>query len=261
MANELDPRDEQGMQQQAGPGLAEQWRGFFQDPANRAFMLQTGLALMQQPAYGQNLSSHVAGAIGQGGEAAGRVIQREADTQEAASRQETRAAAVEAKQMHGEAALMKGQASLERAATAQQLKQMSEAPRVQAAIRGQNAFNTWLSNPLVDEKTDPYLAALGVKTRAEILRNPQLQAQAIRMFTAQLPAGSMAPNMTPIPGQQNRTPIPSSNNVVGSAEGEAAGIYDTDLAAQARAAIYARPQDRDRILRSYKAKTGMDLDL
>lgn len=260
MASALDPRDEQGMQQQAGPGLADQWRGFFQDPVNRAFMLQTGLALMQQPAFGQNLGSHVAGAIAQGGEAAGRVMTRESEQQEAESRQEARAANVEARQMHGEAALMSGQARLERAATDQQRRQMSEAPRVQAMIRGQNAFNTWLSNPLVDEKNDPYLAALGVKTRAEILTNPQLRARAIEMFTTQLPAGSMAPQapMSPRQPGQNRTPIPGNSRIMGDAEGQAAGLYDDDEVSLARAAIARQPHRRRIIEEEFRRRTGRD---
>lgn len=49
--------------------LRNQWSSFIEQPGNRAFLLQTGLALMQPPSFGDNPASQIGRAVGEGAEA------------------------------------------------------------------------------------------------------------------------------------------------------------------------------------------------
>ena len=60
------------------------WDSWMQKPENRAFMLQTGIALMQGPAPGQSMMGSFGTAIGQGAAARDRNIQSGIDQQAAA---------------------------------------------------------------------------------------------------------------------------------------------------------------------------------
>lgn len=73
-------------------GLVDQWRGWLQNPQNQAFLMQTGLALMQPRGAGANFFSHAASALGEGGEAAQRVSEHQQTQQELQSRQTERVA-------------------------------------------------------------------------------------------------------------------------------------------------------------------------
>ncbi len=52
--------------------IRNQWSSFIEQPGNRAFLLQTGLALMQPPSFGDNPASQIGRAVGAGAEAATR---------------------------------------------------------------------------------------------------------------------------------------------------------------------------------------------
>lgn len=231
----LDPRDEQGMQQNAGPGLVDQWRGFLASPQNRAFLMQTGLAMMQPVSIGQSGLGHFANSIAQGGEAANRVSQQEEATAEGESRRTYRAQTGEAAQAKGEAALMRGSAAEMNANTRAMLGAGGVTPNadLNARMRIQGAYNRWLLQPDLGFE-DPILTVLGVKTKAEVARDPVLRKRAIELLSMQNGTG---------------LPTPTGGNVGGIAE-------DNNLIVQAREAIMRRPQNREQIIRSYLQKAG-----
>lgn len=59
------------------PGIAKQWGEFLSDPKGQAAMVQMGIALLQPVGVGQSELGHIGSAIGQGGEAVGRMEDRE----------------------------------------------------------------------------------------------------------------------------------------------------------------------------------------
>lgn len=94
-----------------GPGIADAWRGFLQEPSNRAFMLQAGLALMQPRPVGQSTMGHLASGISQGGAAANAVQVADERRAEAESVQTARAKSTDARLMGADAALSRAAAT------------------------------------------------------------------------------------------------------------------------------------------------------
>lgn len=98
--------------------LAQQWRSWIDNPANRAFLIQTGAALSQPVGLGQNALGHVGQAIGSGGEAMERVRdqdRKDAETAirgiEAESRATAREASAAAAATRADAATVRAQAA------------------------------------------------------------------------------------------------------------------------------------------------------
>lgn len=73
--------------------IADQWTSFLDQPGGRAGVLSAGLALMQPGAWGQNGAAQIGSAIGAAGEASGRVETMNLKQREAASKEDSRAAA------------------------------------------------------------------------------------------------------------------------------------------------------------------------
>lgn len=114
-------------QQAPAPDLAGQWRSWINDPGNKAALIQTGLALAQPVALGQNALGHVAGAIGQGGEASDRVT-----AQEEKDREQTRKEAdTESRSLARESSAN----SAESRANAATIRAQSEAAQVDSRIQ------------------------------------------------------------------------------------------------------------------------------
>jgi hypothetical protein len=76
--------------------IRNQWSTFIDQPGNRAFLLQTGLALMQTPGFGEGPVGQIGRAVGEGAEALTRGRKLDIAEQEAASKQDLRGAQAEA---------------------------------------------------------------------------------------------------------------------------------------------------------------------
>lgn len=191
--NPLDPQSAQpppGPNQGTGPGLADQWRGFLAEPSNRAFLIQTGLQMMQPVPVGQSTVGHIAASIGGGGEAAQNVQQGEERRQEKESIQQARQVGSEAKLQVADAALQRSAASQLNADTRARLgasggRDASGNSLLQARIRAQTAFNAWAGKDNFG-MDDPYLDALGVPNKAEAIKrynsDPAFRAQVLDTF-------------------------------------------------------------------------------
>lgn len=71
-------------------GLQEKWRSWLADPANRAALIQSGVALMQPVSIGQSPFGHLGQAIGAGAEASARYGDQVRKDEEFAAQQEDR---------------------------------------------------------------------------------------------------------------------------------------------------------------------------
>jgi hypothetical protein len=76
--------------------IRNQWSTFIDQPGNRAFLLQTGLALMRTPRFGQGPMDQIGDAVGEGAEALTRGRKLDIAESEAASKQDLRGAQAEA---------------------------------------------------------------------------------------------------------------------------------------------------------------------
>lgn len=156
-------------------GLAGAWRGFLQEPSNRAFMLQAGLAMMQPRPVGQSSLGHVANSLSQGGEAASSVQKADERRSEAESVQTARAKSTDARLMGADAALSRAASTEMNANTRSMLAErgggVTPNAGLQARMRVQGHINRWLqSDPMGLVQDDPYLATLGVASKADALK-------------------------------------------------------------------------------------------
>lgn len=213
MVDYLDPQEnpQQGVN---GGGLADQWRGFLAEPSNRAFLIQAGLQLMQPVPVGQTGVGHAAGAVGAGGEAAGRVQHGEEARREQESVQAARAAGSEAKLQTAEAATMRAGAAQQNADTRMMLQRNLlaggglTANAIQAArAKAQNEFTKWAGDPLREGPGDPHFSIIqenypDIKTKADVIRKQQSDP-AFQQFLELLFGGPSMPQpgrLQPRPG-------------------------------------------------------------
>jgi len=252
--NFLDPRDEQMMRQDTGPGLADRWRGWLASPQNQAFLIQAGTAMLQPRPEGQTAIGQIAGSLGAGGEAAARVSKQEEEATEAASRQAYRASNADANQQKGEAALLRGQAALDRAATLAEGggRPMTEAQRLQFRLKAQTKYRDWIAKP-EDPIGEPLLKILGAKTKVDVEQNPELRRRALEWFYEGAPDAAPASRAVP---QQNQTPVPGNSRIMTPSEGVASGAYNATEVSNAVEAIYAGKRSRESILQQYEQRTG-----
>ena len=185
------PQDTQSSDQSKS-GLRQAWDAWTSRPENNAALLQFGLAMLQPRSPGQSAVGQFANAIGQGAEASDRNIasQQNAETQQAnieAKKSDSASRALSAKAYANQVAKMGGS---------------GKNPGLQARILAQRSFNQWAAKPedptmiAVNngQSTDPVVQALqgafpDIKTKGDVLRNPQAAAAARAIFANQL-AGS-----------------------------------------------------------------------
>lgn len=201
-------------------GLADQWRGFMQDPANRAFMLSAGLSMMQPRGSGQTTIGHMAQSFGAGAEAARNVQAGEEGRQERESVQRAREAGSEAKLDLAAAAQQRAGASQMNAETRALAGSLaSPNAALGAEARAMTAFQRWIQNESLLDPTgakDPFLPTLGVKDKAEAVQkfstDPAFRAKVIQLFgatggaqgtTAPGPGLPTAPGTVPPPDHPN----------------------------------------------------------
>lgn len=155
----LDP-DQNPPQQGAPPqgtdtgGLLNQWRGFLDDPAGRAALVQTGLQMLQPRAIGQSTLGHIASSIGGGGEAGERVRKTEASEAEAASVQSARERGVGAREDLANAAGQRADAAMIAAQAAQQRAQQGGVWGAQGGVTANQSMQAKLK---IQQKIREYL--------------------------------------------------------------------------------------------------------
>lgn len=178
--------------------VRQAWDAWSSDPANNAFLLQTGLALLQPRSPGQSGIGQFANAIGQGAEASSRnTSERESEAQ---SRETLR---------------LKGEEAKARTTTANayadSVKQNAagSSDGTKGALALQKAYRQWLAKPedTTGSTTDPIVGAISkkfphIKSKADLLADPAASAEAFRLFKAQI-AGADE-------GGDTGTPAPSS---------------------------------------------------
>lgn len=129
---------------------------FLEDPRIRAAMLQTGLALMQPPSFGDNFTSQFGRAIGSGGEAAQRMAVENRAQTEAASRQDLRGAQAEAAGARAETAGARSDTAASRLALERlKMEALNDRNRISGRIRLQNAYNAWVKNINAENSLKP----------------------------------------------------------------------------------------------------------
>jgi len=178
--NFLDPEQPQAQGPAPGinvGGLVDQWRGFLQNPSNQAFLMQTGLALMQPRAAGANFLSHAASAAGEGGEAAARV-QRQSDVrQELESKQEQRAGLLNVQ----EERIASERIASERAARIAVDPTLK--PDFQADERLRAEYRKSLGDIVGNDIINSIVKQLGLKSKDELLANPDLFEQGFQLYS------------------------------------------------------------------------------
>lgn len=189
------------------------WEAWQSRPENNAALLQFGISMLQPHAAGQSGIGAAANAIGEAGQAANRSITSQNTEADRATAEEDKAALRTNQGKTADAALINANAY------ASGVKNNSGGKGgPQAAIRAQSNFNAWINKDDYGQG-DAVLDALKqahpeIKTKADILRNPQLRAEAYQIFKSASPTinddGSdggvpPAPSQTPAATPQLRT--------------------------------------------------------
>lgn len=241
----LDPTDEgpagpqdSASSDQSKSGLRQAWDAWTSRPENNAALLQTGIALLQPRAPGQSGIGAFANAIGEGAQASERNVASQRAEEDAASNRSVKEREAGSREVTAQA-------------YADQVAQggKGKSGGLQGRIATQRAFNQWLSKPTDETNTtsDPIVKALqrsfpDVKTKADILANPQALAAARRLYETSvaepdedtgLPASSASPAGTPPPAaaaaQQPAQPAPVAGRpVYNKATGALAGYWYQD---------------------------------
>lgn len=222
---EAAPQDTQSSDNSKS-GIRQAWEQFSARPENNAALLQFGLAMLQPRAPGQSAVGQFANAIGQGAEAADRnVATQQAQEQQQFLRNEKTA----------ELAL-KGREAGARETTANayadQVRQGGAAKTsLNNTLKAQAEFRKYLAKPedASGLTTDPIVSAISkqfpdVKTKADLLANPQALRAAQQLFSAQLATESDTPDSgdTGVPAPpQAASPAPAAGKIVYDKAGKA----------------------------------------
>ena len=158
---------------------------------------------MQPRSPGQSGLGAFANAVGEGGQAAGRVLTNQ-QAEDAADLKERQIESENAyRQQEGQAALTNANAY----SKAVQQNGTDKGGGMSSALRAQNAFRAWLAKPedTTGVTVDPIVATIqrqfpDVKSKADLLSNPQAQTAALKLFSAQLaPTEEGDTSATPAP--------------------------------------------------------------
>lgn len=171
------PGDTQSTNNAQG-GVRKAWDAWTSDPANNAFLLQTGLALLQPRSPGQSGVGQFANAIGQGAEAGGRNVEAREAEQAQQAKQSTQQQEADARTTNAEAY---------KDAVKNSVSGKSGTSNV---IKLQQDFNRWLKSPedAIGATKDALTEAFkkrhpDVKEKADIINNPQYLNEARQLFT------------------------------------------------------------------------------
>lgn len=214
---EAAPGDGQSSDQSKS-GVRQAWEQFSAKPENNAALLQFGLAMLQPRAPGQSGIGQFANAVGQGAEAS----QRNVAIQEGQN---------EAEFTRG----IKGREAGARETTAQayadQVKQGAGGKGgLNGTLKVQADFRKWLAKPEDNTglSSDPIVSAIGkqfpdVKSKADLLGNPQALRAAQQLFGAQVatPEGDDGEAGTPSPVAPAAPASPSGGKIVYDKAGKA----------------------------------------
>lgn len=169
-------------------GIRQAWEQFSARPENNAALLQFGLAMLQPRAPGQSGIGQFANAVGQGAEAADRNIatQQAQEQQQFLRNEKTSELALKGREA--------GARELTAQAYADQVKQGGAAKAgLNSTLKAQAEFRKYLAKPedASGLTTDPIVAAISkqfpdVKSKADLLANPQAMRAAQQLFSAQL---------------------------------------------------------------------------
>lgn len=179
MDNPLDPNADTigGSVDASAPGVADQWRSFLGSTSGRSALVQAGMAMLQPRGAGQTALGQVASAVGSGGEAAARVDENARVLREDTSKQSLREADAEGKLLRADAATLN-------ADTRARLGTNGASPTsvLNNSVRTQQNFSKWLTKEDL-LGSDPIVSALGVKSKADIAKDPTLYRRAFELFT------------------------------------------------------------------------------
>lgn len=153
-------------------GLANQWRDWINQPDNRAALMQFGVAMLQPMGMGESILTHGANAIGEGGEAAGRVHETEAKRAGEASLADYRDRTAGAREDTAGARVL----------SAENRGGVTATASFTAKMRQDAAFRKWASSPEDLTGGDPIVKALGAKSKGEIIADPVLRDKARKLY-------------------------------------------------------------------------------
>lgn len=227
------PQDSQSSDQSKS-GLRQAWDAWTGRPENNAALLQFGIAMLQPHAPGQSSLGAAANALGEAGQASERNVAGQAAEEE-------RLASRSIKEREA------GSREVTAQAYADQVSQgKAKVGGLQGRIATQRAFNQWLNKP-TDETgmtSDPIVKALqrsfpDVKSKADLLANPQALAAARRLYETSLaepdedtgaapaasPPGGVAPPAAAAPAAPAAAP---GRPVYNKASGALAGYWYPD---------------------------------
>jgi len=194
--NYLDPEQPQAQGPAPGidtGGLVDQWRGYLSNPSNQAFLMQTGIALLQPRQYGQSALGQFGSALGSGGEAAGRVQTRQEASQELASKQEQRTGLLNVREGELAARTAQGTAREERLSAREERIAAERAAKVatdptlkpdfMAEERLRAEYRKSLGDIVGNDIINSIVKQLGLKSKDELLSDPGLFEQGFQLYS------------------------------------------------------------------------------
>lgn len=209
-------------------GIRQAWEQFSARPENNAALLQFGLAMLQPRAPGQSGIGQFANAVGQGAEAADRNVATQQAEQQRQFLQGEKTAEL----------ALKGREAGARETTANayadQVRQGGAAKAsLNNTLKAQAEFRKYLAKPedATGLTVDPIVAAISkqfpdIKSKADLLANPQAMRAAQQLFAAQLATENDTPDSTggasgiPAPPQP-ASPAPAAGKIVYDKAGKA----------------------------------------
>lgn len=172
---QVDPNAPMGGTDASAPDVQSEWQNWLGNDANRAAMMQFGIALTQPMGWGQNTIGHIGAALGSAGEAAGRqqTAQRAQDQSDSkatlreaqAQTAEARAGVAQAQSglAEGKLGIAEGKLGLagqKLGLDAQRLQQQGQLGRIQRLAPIIKQFDEWkgnVLNPQPNATFDDYL--------------------------------------------------------------------------------------------------------